>query len=145
VRIEYVHVNPHNFLGFQSSSKAPNLKIATIERTLLDVLNRPGYSGGISDIAEIFRRASSRADVNQILKLLPTYRSKSLAQRIGFTLEAFGYQLTPDQEKKLQNLSKGNYAYLFAANHPGTDRLNRYSRKWRLVINAPGFISAEKV
>jgi predicted transcriptional regulator of viral defense system len=144
VRIEYVHVNQHNFVGFQSISKAPNVRVATIERTLLDVLDRPDYSGGISDIPEIFRRATSRAKVDKILEYMPKYHSKSLAQRIGFMLEAFGYQLTSKHDNELQKLSKGNHAYLFTAGYPGTDSHSRYNSKWRLVINAPGFLPAEK-
>jgi|688.fasta_scaffold206407_2 predicted transcriptional regulator of viral defense system len=144
VRIEYVHVNQHNFVGFQSISKAPNVRVATIERTLLDVLDRPDYSGGISDIPEIFRRATSRAKVDKILEYLPTYHSKSLVQRIGFMLEAFGYQLSSEQSEELQKLSKGNYAYLFTQGYRGTDSHSRYSSKWRLVINAPGFVPGEK-
>jgi predicted transcriptional regulator of viral defense system len=144
VRIEYVHLRPDNFVGFQKSSKAPNVLVATVERTLLDVLNRPDYSGGISDIPEIFRRAAGRAKVDKILELLPTYESKSLIQRTGFMLEAFGYKLTAKQEENLQKLSQGNFAYLFNAALPGTSKHKRYSSKWRLVINADGFPSEEK-
>jgi predicted transcriptional regulator of viral defense system len=145
VRIEYVHTNLHNFVGFQNISKAPNVRVATIERTLLDVLDRPDYSGGISDIPEIFRRAYSRAKVDKILEYLPTYRSKSLVQRIGFMLQAFGYQLTSEHEQELQKYSQGNYAYLFTPGYSGTDSHSRYNSKWRLVINAPGFMPEEKV
>jgi predicted transcriptional regulator of viral defense system len=144
VRIEYVHVSPRNFVGFQNSSKAPNVLVATVERTLIDVLDRPDYSGGISDIPEIFRRAAARAKIDKILELLPTYRSKSLVQRAGFMLEAFGYRLTAEQEQQLQKWSQGNFAYLFAVGHAGTDRQKRYSSKWRLVINAVGFLPEEK-
>ncbi len=143
VRIEYVHIRPKNFVGFQNSTRGPNVRIATIERTLLDVLNRPEFSGGISDIPEIFRRAASRAKVENILELLPSYRSKSLVQRAGFMLNAFGYKLSRDQEQELQDSSKGNFAYLFTGKHLGTDSHSRYSSKWRLVINAPGFLLDE--
>jgi predicted transcriptional regulator of viral defense system len=144
IRVEFVHVRPENFVGFQNVSKAPNVRVATIERTLIDVLDRPDYSGGVSDIPEIFRRGLSRAHVDKIFEYLPTYRSKSLVQRVGFMLDAFGYGLTSEQEQVLQKWSKGNYAYLFTAGYPGTDRHRRYSSKWRLVINAPGFIPQEK-
>ncbi|MBP6744911.1 type IV toxin-antitoxin system AbiEi family antitoxin domain-containing protein [bacterium] len=144
VRIEYIHVNLDNFVGYQNISKAPNVRIANVERTLLDVIDRPDYSGGISDIPEIFRRATSRAKVDKILEYLPTYHSKSLVQRIGFMLEAFGYQLTPEHVQEMQKMSKGNYAYLFTAGRPGTDSHSRYNSKWRLVVNAPGFAPEEK-
>jgi len=144
VRITYVHVNAENFVGFQNISKAPNVRVASIERTLLDVLNRPDYSGGISDLPEIFKRARPRAKVDKILEYLPTYRSKSMVQRIGYMLETFGFQLTSQQEEELQKWSKGNSAYLFTAGSPGTDSHSRYNSKWRLVLNAPGFIAQEK-
>jgi len=141
VRIDYVHISASNFIGFQNSSKAPDMRVASVERTLIDVLDRPEYSGGISDIPEIFRRASARASVQKIIDLLPSYRSKSLVQRVGFMLEAFGYKVTHEQEQELQTWSAGNVAYLFTPGHSGTDTRSRYSSNWRLVINAPGFLS----
>jgi predicted transcriptional regulator of viral defense system len=144
VRIEYFHVAKENFIGFQNISKAPNVRIASVERTLIDAVDRSDLCGGISDLPEIFRRASQRAQIDKILEYLPSYHSKSLVQRIGFMLQSFGYPLTTKQERYLQKWSQGNTAYLFAKNQLGTDTHDRYSAKWRLMINAPGFISNEK-
>lgn len=140
IRVVYMHVSQANFVGFQNVSRGPNVRAATIERTLIDAVNRPDLCGGISDIPEIFRRGRTGAKVDKIIEYLPTYRSKSLIQRIGFMLEAFNFQLTSEQEQRLQELSQGNYAYLFVPDHLGTTAHHTYSSKWRLVINADGFL-----
>jgi predicted transcriptional regulator of viral defense system len=131
------------FLGV--ASRGPNVKVATVERTLIDAVDRADLCGGISDVPEIFRRGRSRAKVDGILEILPTYRSKSLIQRMGFMLEAFGFPLSSEQERRLQELSQGNFAYLFAPGHLGTTAHHSHSNKWRLVINADGFLPQEKV
>lgn len=144
VRIQYVHLNEENIVGFQNISTGPNVKVATIERTLIDAIHRPDLCGGISDLIEIFQRGCKRANIQKLLNYLPTYHSKSMLQRVGFMLESFGCEFTAAQESYLQEMSKGNYAYLFAQNHPGTDKKRRYNSKWRLVVNAPGFAFEEK-
>lgn len=140
VRIVYVHVKEDNFIGFQHSNRAPDVKLATIERTLIDAANRPDLCGGISDLHEIFRKGILQAKPEKILESLPSYGSKSLIQRMGFMMEAFGYKLSKSQEQNLQAWSAGNFTYLFNSKQAGTDKHKRYSSKWRLVINAPGFL-----
>ena len=88
----------------------------------------------------MFRRGCPRANIEKILKYLPTYHSKSLVQRAAFVLEAFGCKFSADQEALLQSWSKGNSAYLFTRHKMGSDSNQNYSSKWRLVINAPGFL-----
>lgn len=144
VRIEYVHVKEENFVGFQNSSKAPNMRVATIERTIIDAIQHPDYFGGISDIPEILRRSVTRTNVEKVLEYLSTFGSKSLIQRVGFALDEFDFKMSTDQAQKLQDWSKGTFAYLFSASLPGTDRQRRYSSKWRLVINAPGFLTKDQ-
>jgi predicted transcriptional regulator of viral defense system len=144
VPIEYIHVASENFLGFKPSTKAPDVQMATVERTLIDAIDRPELCGGISDIAEIFKRGCQRADADKILEYLPSYHSKSLTQKVGYMLENFGCKVTHQQMQKLQKWSDGNYAYLFGRNKPGLSAHQQYNNKWRLVINAPGFEGKEQ-
>lgn len=83
MQIEYVHVDANIFVSFQNIPTAPGAKIASIQRTLIDVLERPGYCGDISDIPEVFRIARANAMTEKILDNLSTYRSKAMAQRTG--------------------------------------------------------------
>lgn len=72
------------------------MKVAGLERTLIDITVRPGYAGGVSEVLEAFRRASKRVSLNKLAALL-----KQMAfvypyeQAIGFYLERSGvYELS---------------------------------------------------
>ena len=73
------------------------IRITDIERTLIDVVVRPVYAGGIGEIAEVFRAAAGKVSVKKIAdylrKLNFTY---PYHQAIGFYLERTGAYKTAD-------------------------------------------------
>jgi len=144
VRIEYIHIKKENFVGVAKSTKAPNMMVADIDRTLIDSILRPELCGGISDVLEIYRRGRSRINLSKVLEYLPTYGSKSLVQRVAYMIELVGVKLSTEHETALQNMSSGNVAYLFSRRKFGEAPSSSYSNKWRLAINAPGFLNDDK-
>lgn len=69
-----------------------NLAVTDIERTLIDVVARPFYAGGVTQIIEAFKNAKG---VINIKKLLFYYQEMNFTypyhQSIGFYLEKAGY------------------------------------------------------
>lgn len=139
LRIRFILIEPDNFVGFQKTTKAPDVKVATIERTIIDAIDRPDLCGGISDLKEILKRARGKVSTQRILEYLPTYHSKSLIQRVGYLLESEGFDLKPAEKKRLLSWCQGNKTYLFSRKQAGATKLHDYSKYWQLVINAPGF------
>jgi predicted transcriptional regulator of viral defense system len=138
LNVRLVKLAPTNYLGFQSLNRGPSVKVATLERTLIDCVDRPDLAGGISDLVEILERSKKRADIEKVIDLLSSYSSKSLIKKVGFLLEQFDYSLTEAQTETLLKMSSGVKTYLFSMRIPGTSKA-RYSKKWRLIVNAPGF------
>ncbi|SRR5579885_2547868 len=136
--VHLVKVAPTNYLGFQSLNRGPSVKVATLERTLIDCIDRPDLAGGISDLVELLERGKKRADIEKVIDLLGSYSSKSLIKKVGFLLEQFDYPLTEAQTETLLTMSSGVKAYLFSMRLPGTSK-TKYSKKWRLIVNASGF------
>jgi predicted transcriptional regulator of viral defense system len=136
--VQLVKVAPTNYLGFQSLNRGPSVKVATLERTLIDCVDRPDLAGGISDLVELLERGKKRADIEKVIDLLGSYSSKSLIKKVGFLLEQFDYPLTEAQTETLLTMSSGVKAYLFSMRLPGTSK-TKYSKKWRLIVNASGF------
>ena len=138
LNVQLVKVAATNYLGFQALSRGPSVKVATLERTLIDCIDRPDLAGGICDLVDILERGKKRADIDRIIELLSGYSSKSLIKKVGFLLEQFDYPLTNAQTDLLLRMSSGVKTYLFSMRIPGTSK-SKYSRKWRLIVNAPGF------
>jgi hypothetical protein len=115
------------------------MSVATIERTVLDAIDRPDLCGGISDLPDILNRARGRLKLELLMEYLPTYRSKSLVSKVGWLLEAFEYEVPPTAEQQMLDWSAGVKSYLFSSRTPGADGVIEYSNKWGLLINAHGF------
>lgn len=81
------------FVGFEPINRGPNFRVSTIERAIIDCIDRPQLCGGISDLPEILYRAKNQVDVERVIEYLPTYDSKSLICKVACLLEkaAIGY------------------------------------------------------
>lgn len=88
-----------------------NLKLETgeivrttnLERTLVDIVVRPAYSGGTNNLIEIYRRAIGRVSAKQIIKTLRKLNNTyPYHQSIGFLMERAGFEKNEyDQLRKL--------------------------------------------
>lgn len=139
VSVHLVKIDKKNYVGYESLNRGPSVKVGTVERTIIDCIDRPDLAGGVSDLVEILQRGRNRVEIDKVIALLPSYASKSLIKKIGFLLEQFEYPITESQTAALLEMSAGVKAYLFSSKIPGTSERKYYSKKWRLIINAPGF------
>lgn len=69
------------------------LRYTSLERTLIDIVVRPFYSGGVFEVAKAFERAKGTASVNSLVALLKRMKlGYPYHQAIGFYLERAGYK-----------------------------------------------------
>jgi predicted transcriptional regulator of viral defense system len=103
------------------------LRIAGLERTLIDITVRPVYSGGVQIVLEAFRAAQDRVSINKLAAML-----KSIAyiypyhQAIGFYLEKAGVY----SKSQIHLLSKFPQEYDFYLTHQMKNP--SYSKRWRI-------------
>ncbi|HLO40881.1 MAG TPA: hypothetical protein VK176_07650 [Phycisphaerales bacterium] len=65
--------------------------ITGLERTLIDITVRPAYAGGVAEVVEAFRRASSRISLNKLAAMLKKMEFiYPYEQAVGFYLERSG-------------------------------------------------------
>jgi predicted transcriptional regulator of viral defense system len=68
------------------------VRYSNIERTLIDIAVRPGYSGGTYEVLEIYKNAKGVASVNKMYSYLKKLNYVyPYHQTIGFYLEKAGY------------------------------------------------------
>lgn len=69
------------------------LKYTTLERTLIDIVVRPFYAGGVFEVAKAFEHARDRVSVNGMAALLSHLEfGYPYHQAIGYHLERAGYK-----------------------------------------------------
>ena len=102
------------------------LQVTNIERTLIDIVVRPTYAGGLLEILNAYRLAKDRVSLDRLLitleKLDYVY---PYHQAIGFLMERSGYP--SEIYAKLQQIGLHHNFYLaHAMENPD------YSKDWRL-------------
>ncbi|MCU4851562.1 hypothetical protein OCD08_18895 [Bacillus paranthracis] len=82
-----------NRLGvLKASINGIELSITSLERTLIDIVVRPNYSGGIEEVIHAYKVAKGSFSVNRLLVLLDKMNYVyPYHQIIGFYLEKAGY------------------------------------------------------
>jgi predicted transcriptional regulator of viral defense system len=104
------------------------VRLTNLERTLIDIVVRPIYAGGIFEVAKAFELAKGRVSVN---KLVATLRKLDFAypyhQAIGYYLERAGYK--PTQIDLVRRLPIEHDFYLM---HEMGE--TRYVKEWRLFV-----------
>lgn len=69
------------------------LPITDIERTLIDIVVRPNYAGGVEEVLDAFIAAKGKFSVNKLVSNLKKMKYKyPYFQLIGFYLEKAGYK-----------------------------------------------------
>ena len=117
-------------LGVSSMASPPGepLLVTGIERTLIDIVVRPDYAGGVYQVQEAFRSAKDHMSTSVLLATL-----KKLGylypyhQAIGFYLQRAGYE--PDRWERLRTLPQEFDFYLAHDIHD-----KDYDQFWRLYF-----------
>ncbi len=103
------------------------IRITDIERTLIDIVVRPVYAGGVAQVLSAFRLARERVSINKLVGMLKRIDYVyPYHQAIGFYLDkAGGYR--ESQVALLQEIEQTHDFYL-------TYQMKEkdYSREWRL-------------
>jgi len=109
-----------------STTSGECLDATDLERTLIDITVRPAYAGGIERVAEMYRLAMSKINVNHLIDLLTAMKYMyPYQQSIGFLLERAGCS-----EEHLRKLESSKSTFDFFLDYSLRDP--RYDERWRI-------------
>ncbi|NBD28378.1 type IV toxin-antitoxin system AbiEi family antitoxin domain-containing protein [Paenibacillus glycinis] len=117
----------HNRLGITKiKMDGEELTVTDLERTLIDIVVRPNYSGGVVEVLEAYKAAKGRVSVNKLLATLKKMKFKyPYHQLIGLYLERAGY---PENVFKL--FTPFSLDHDFYLTYGMKDK--KYSDRWRV-------------
>jgi predicted transcriptional regulator of viral defense system len=119
--------NTDNF-GVESLKGSENetLRATNLERTLIDMVVRPSYSGGITSVLNAYRAARGKVTAKPLLKVLKTLdHVYPYHQAVGFLMEAANF---PDKDCAL--LQKLGLHHDFYLTHGMIE--TEFCDRWRL-------------
>jgi hypothetical protein len=104
-----------------------DIRVTDLERTLIDIVVRPVYSGGVHAVLEAYRQAAGGLKVNRLAAMLSSLRYLyPYHQAIGFYLDKSGGY----SETQISLLERFDMKYDFYLEHQIKQR--QYSERWRI-------------
>jgi len=131
-KISFIFTNKRNVWGINSEwvTKTERVNISDIEKTIIDTLAHPEYSGGITEIAKGIWLVKSRLNFDKLIKYIKRYNKNVVAKRLGYILEILG--LTDvNIIRELKQYVKRRYD-LF---DPTVEKRVVDKNQWRLIDN----------
>ncbi len=127
-RFFFIKFTPKRFFGYR---KIDNLQIADKEKSIVDSLLYPRYSGGIKEVAKCLYEGWNEMDQNKLLNYCFLVNNKSILQRLGYLIDRLSLKIAPKLRSTLQkNIGKG-YVLL----DPRIKKKNYYNSKWKINVN----------
>jgi predicted transcriptional regulator of viral defense system len=100
------------------------------EKTIIDGLDLPKYTGGVGEIAKALTKAWNELDEAKLCDYAAKIGNSAVVKRLGFLMETQGLG-DPEFLRKAASLAPG-----FSPLDPTLPRQGKYNRRWKLLINA---------
>ena len=106
------------------------IRVTDIPRTLIDIIVRPAYAGGVQQVVDIFKAAAAKIEVEELLRTLRRVNHKyPFHQSLGYYLTAAGFQQS--QLKRLSDLGINHKFFLdYGMTNP------RFDTTWQVYVPA---------
>jgi predicted transcriptional regulator of viral defense system len=129
--IRPVVLNKARFFGFEKKTYgAEEIVVSGLERTILDVLNRPEYAGGYEEILRCFLDMEN-VDWDKLMAYGGRMRETILYNRLGFVFELLKDSVkTPSSFLSALEKRLPEHKYYFERGRKG-----RLIKRWRLIID----------
>jgi predicted transcriptional regulator of viral defense system len=131
VSYKLISLRPEKFFGVVRDwiDEMPFM-VTDREKTVIDGLDLPQYSGGVEEIAKALSAAWTQLDEAKLRKYAVKIGNGAVAKRLGFLMETFGLG-DVKAFRKAVTLSAG-----FSPLDPALPRSGKHNRRWGLLINA---------
>jgi predicted transcriptional regulator of viral defense system len=134
-RFKFVWASKQRFFGFERREYGETeVTVSDRERTLLDVMDRPGYGGGWAEILECLRDYGE-VDWERVLDYLERLGKKVVGRRLGYVMqEVLGVEMPEGVLERLRKRWVDRATLRF-----GGGRGGGYVKKWGLVVDEQVF------
>ena len=136
-RYVFIHVPTERFFGFSDTAVLGHpVQMATVERALLDAIDRPRHAGGIGEVSRIAARAAGKVSWDGLLELVRRWGSSALVQRLGYFLDLHAVEL-PDHVRAALLALVHPQSKIQLASRRQWGTTGKLVRPWNVLENVP--------
>ncbi|HZX20559.1 MAG TPA: type IV toxin-antitoxin system AbiEi family antitoxin [archaeon] len=130
IRYEFVAISPKKFFGFKEANvRGHKVIVSDPEKTIVDALDHPEYSGGINEVAKAMMNA--KIDWNKAIEYAEKMGNGAIFKRMGFIMEKMELSIPKETIERIHKKITKGYSPLY----PGTKSIRKYNAKWNIIIN----------
>ncbi len=130
-RIKFIELNKKKFYGYTEEDMGKNkFNIATIEKTIIDSLDRPEYSGGIKTVVRGLRNKTEDIDFDKLVEFANRFPNQAVKRRLGHLLDHINMLTIESEESLLEDFV--GYRWL---DYTESKKNFEYDKKWGLKVN----------
>lgn len=131
VKFQFIYHKDKHFFGYKNQwiDDFNKVKCSDLEKTIIDCLFRPDYSGGIVEIAKAIFKTREKINWIKLEDYLGKFKKQSVIKRLGFILDLFN--LNRDFRKKLLLARSNSFIKLDSS----LEASGKLDNQWRIQIN----------
>jgi predicted transcriptional regulator of viral defense system len=143
-RYLFVGVSPARFFGFHELTVLGEpVQMATVERALLDAIDRPQHAGGLGEVSRIVARASTRVSWPALLALAHRWQVPAIVQRLGYLLDLHRADISDHVRTALLDLTR-QAGKIHLGSRGTWGNAGKLARPWNVVENVPHDVLVSK-
>lgn len=131
---QFICFDAKRFFGIETTwveyiNQILEVKCSNLEKTIVDILYRPDYVGGISVVTQALLRAHPNLDYFKLMRYIQTMEAQSVIKRLGYLLELLevGFPIF----SQLQEKKSDSYVLL----DPSQPKKGKFLSRWSIQLN----------
>jgi len=142
ITCQFIQHDATRFFGFSDIwiNQLEKAMVSDLEKTIVDISTKPGFSGGIIEVGNSIFQAKDRTDHDKLFYYFARNRNKSAKKRFLFLADLLGLEWTADHERMMGELGSG-----ISLLDPSAPDQGRKRKKFGLKINVDPINIKKKV
>ncbi len=133
-----IRVDPKRFFGIERiERRGESIFVSNPERTVLDCLSRPEFSGGLGGAVKVIESAARSLDWGRLDRYFRRWGSRSLTLRLGYLTESFVRTASPPARWLERIRARRDEPYFPLGSPKEFGRRGVHDPRWHLILNAP--------
>lgn len=124
------------FFGTETRERrGRTIVVSDLERTILDVVNRPSLAGGMSGVGQILSLSKPRIDWSRLAEYLERYGNRSLTRRLGYLADRVRPSLRPPGSWARATRASPTEPFVPLGPPSRYGRRGPHDERWRIIAN----------